>query len=385
MAGPISIGLSHAVIAIGALIMLSSASQQIRARALGAALLTLIFTSPAAAQSLNPQIHLMRLTSLGAADSTFGSSGNVYTDAPVQNWGDVADSAMDSSGRIVVVATDHSTSPTGWYIRRYTATGTTDTMFGTSGVVETTFSGAAAPAAVGIDSAGRIVVGGYVVVSGAKRFAVARYTSAGVADSGFSGDGEYVFDFSGSTSEWVEDLAIDDDDSIILAGTATRSGYAQFAVARVLADGTLDNVTPFGDFNNGKMYADFGAGAGAHAVVIDHDSRIYLAGYMGDEAAVARFTSTGELDGDFGGGDGMRTYSVWDGILEANALAIDPATNRLVVGSTVSYPNSANPYDQYYLMRFIDDGNYDISFGTYGKTRTDFGGSTQLLSMSINA
>ena len=69
--------------------------------------------------------------------------------------------------------------------------GTLDTSFGTGGVTTTGFADTTTDYAQGIaiQCDGKIVAAGYTELGGDADFAVARYTSTGVLDTAFHGDG----------------------------------------------------------------------------------------------------------------------------------------------------------------------------------------------------
>src|SRR5262249_9646351 len=142
------------------------------------------------------------------------------------------------------------------------------------------------------------------------RFALARYNSDGSLDTNFGpeGTGMVVTDFTSSTDEWANAMAIDAKGKILLAGQANVGGNGfQFALARYKSDGRLD--TTFGPSGNGKVVTNFTSSTqeAAKAIALVPSGKIILAGYAkvgGNDYqfAVARYNADGTLDTTFDGG-----------------------------------------------------------------------------------
>jgi uncharacterized delta-60 repeat protein len=288
----------------------------------------------------------------GALDSTFGGDGIVTTDL---GGNDAARGlAIQPNGDILVAGTSSQTV-TGWdfALVRYMPDGTPDDTFGDHGVVLTDFDshgdGAAALA---------LVPGGDIVLAGESNgdFALARYHASGAPDSGFDGDGRVTTDFA---TRGDAAFAIALDGSRIVAGgySISSDDYSprDVALARYEANGSLDNsfggdgrvTTDVGTFDNtatgiavepgdrivvtsaGDIYNDYhqyllrympdgspdtGFGDGGsrtlgfipQGVALDSQGAILVAGGTavlccgGGDFAVARYTSAGEIDGEFG-------------------------------------------------------------------------------------
>jgi uncharacterized delta-60 repeat protein len=125
------------------------------------------------------RVALVRLTSAGSLDTTFGADGVVEDDLPNSSLEHVSGLAIQQNQKIVVslFATQPNSSAHGFALARYNAVGTPDTTFGNSGVVYT------APVAqegdswnMTLDSQARIVVVGREgPVNGPYDYAVYRY------------------------------------------------------------------------------------------------------------------------------------------------------------------------------------------------------------------
>jgi uncharacterized delta-60 repeat protein len=238
---------------------------------------------------------LARYNSDGTRDTTFGGGDGKVVTHFASSWNEWAYAlAIDASGRIVVAGSadfsDYGYDPV-WNpilqyrrfaLARYNSDGHLDTSFGDrTGMVVTEFSSSADEyiRALALDASGRIVVaGGAWIPGGSYQFALARYLSDGALDPSFSGDGKRVTDFTSSSTETANAIAITSSGKILAAGVANVGGNGlQFAMARYNSDGSLD-----GNFNgSGKVVTNFcpTSDEGALALAIDANGKIVLAGF----------------------------------------------------------------------------------------------------------
>jgi uncharacterized delta-60 repeat protein len=241
---------------------------------------------------------LARYNGDGSLDLTFGVGGKVVTDFGALEG--AADIAIQADGKLVVVGTGTSTNSFQYFVlARYNANGVLDSSFGGGdGAVATGFSNLIDYASgVAIQADGKIVASGSACQCGNEiiyNFALARYNADGSLDASFDGDGKVVTDFG--LDENAPDVEIQENGKIIAAGTfCCHSGDSEFALARYEADGSLD---PNFDFD-GKVLTDFGGSAEGHAVGIDANGKIVVAGRNGSSSsgpfdfALARYTSNG--------------------------------------------------------------------------------------------
>ena len=221
---------------------------------------------------------LARYTSTGALDTTFGTSGKVTTD-----FGGLEDIlyALEiySNNKILVVGRANLSGNSNFGLVRYTSAGVLDSTFGTGGKVTTDFVANSYEAAFGVafDSAGKILVSGHSLDADNSNFALARYTSAGVLDTTFSSDGKVTTDFFGFNNIGYE-VATDASGRIVVAGivaTASGSETTNFGLVRYTSTGALD--ASFG--TGGKVTTDFSGNFDViRAMVIDDVKKTILVG-----------------------------------------------------------------------------------------------------------
>ena len=172
----------------------------------------------------------------------------------------------------------------------------------------------------------------------------------GDLDTSFSTDGKVITGLP--INAFASAVAIQADGKIVIAGGVnTQAGVAgDFAVARYLANGTLD--ASFGGV--GIVTTDFGTPSdSARSIAIQADGRIVVAGGAGTSVAIARYNTDGTLDPTFSG-DGRLTMSL-GGSGVASALAIQAGDGKIVVVGTVS--------GNFAVARFNPNGTLDTTFG----------------------
>jgi uncharacterized delta-60 repeat protein len=186
---------------------------------------------------------IARYTSDGQLDTSFGTGGlaDPQLDAPDTRATAIT---MQADGKIVVggsVTPEGAEAPQ-MALLRFTATGSLDGSFGTGGQVISE-AGPTTVGDVGIQADGRIVVVG---TNEAPDVALARYMPDGTLDTSFGGSGVVSTDLRAapSATEFASDLVIQPDGKLLVAGTVgtytARYNYSQVALLRYQATGELD-------------------------------------------------------------------------------------------------------------------------------------------------
>ena len=315
---------------------------------------------PAQAQSVTP----------GSLDATFGTGGKVTTDIGSGATQAFA-MALQSDGKIVAAGWAIGAGAD-FALARYNADGTLDDTFGEvvsgntrSGKVITSFSSGNDQAyAVAVQSDGKIVVAGYATISATGRdFALARYNADGTLDTSFSGDGKVTTAIaSGSGSDEASAVAVQSDGKIVAAGSSGND----FGLARYNADGTLDDTfgtIVSGSTRSGKQTTDFASGLDvAYAVAVQSDGKIVAAGRASALFGLARYNANGTLDTGFDS-DGKVTTAISSGDDAAHAMAVQSDGKMVVAGDADGH---------FGLARYNTDGTLDDTFGEVvsGSTRS---------------
>ena len=248
--------------------------------------------------------------------------------------------------------------------------------------------------AIGIQSDGKIIVAGNTSnLGGSTYLAVARFTPTGQLDTTFGQTGlkagtQYI-PFSiigGGNLDEAGSITIQKDDKIIFAGTTYTAGNtsSSFAIARFTAQGLLDTSFGQAGVKSGTQYIapiypggnNFDSGI---TLTLQPDDKIIMAGTTQDIVpntyfALARFTTTGQLDTTFGGGTtgargGTQYLSPTIAGGESDSLSsIALQNDGKIVLSGFSYEHT-NTTTFFSLARFTSNGQLDTTFGGFTGSR----------------
>ncbi|MZR62298.1 hypothetical protein [Alcanivorax sp. DP30] len=262
---------------------------------------------------------LVRYTSNGELDTSFGDGGLVVTDIGSNN--DYAHEVIeDNNGNLVVVGyTNNKRFDSNNYdfvIARYTPAGELDTTFGEAGITVMGLTGNDYAHSVIEDSNGNLVIGGRSRSTYDSYLSLARFTSNGIADTSFGGSGAVTTRVQSNTAH-VYALIEDHEGNLVVTGKIDED----FLLARYTGAGTPD--TSFG--TQGIISIDAGLGDTAWSVIEDLRGNLVVAGYRESaaqyEPVLLRYTHAGAPDGDFGV-DGIVTLDA-----PKDAMAYDVVQN----------------------------------------------------------
>lgn len=304
-------------------------------------------------------VALIGYLSSGVLDPTFGTGGVVRTSIGVGDCAANAVAIQPADDKIVIAGQCMNASDADFFVARYTTAGALDPTFGTGGVAITTIGVSTADIAhgVAIQSDGKIIAGGMSNNGTSLDFALVRYTSAGALDTGFGSGGKVVTPIGGGEDQ-ANGVGIGGDGSIVLGGYASDGTDFDFAVAKYTSAGSLALFGSTGktttDFNAGKNYNDK-----ALSVSVQANGYIVLAGYSSngtnDDIALARYTTLGALDTNFGSSGLVRT-PIAEGE-QAKAICIQSNGAIVVAGSS-----AVGLYLDVALIRYTSGGVLDPDF-----------------------
>jgi uncharacterized delta-60 repeat protein len=237
---------------------------------------------------VNGQYYLavVRYNFFGQMDTSFGTRGAVVTHFPGSTFDQAYSVAIQGDGKIVVAGVTGAVNPD-FALVRFTTSGAPDQSFGNHGFVTTDFAhGTDIAYGVAIQpSDGKIVAAGKAAVIGGDAFSLARYNTDGTPDNSFGQGGRVLTDMGGQTNI-AKGVVIQGDGKIVAAGSSGQGGFTRFALARYNPNGTLDN----GFGSGGRTYASPEGGDGAEGVALQADGKIVAAGHAGtSDFGLARF------------------------------------------------------------------------------------------------
>ncbi len=196
-------------------------------------------------------------------------------------------------------------------------------------------------------------------------------------DVGFGVAGK-VFTSPGNFEDLAYAIAIQTDAKIVVGGSVANSSNLDFGLARYNSDGSLDTSFNF----NGIVVTPVGSNDDAiRALAIQADGKIIAAGYssngIDNDLALVRYHSDGSIDLDFGQ-DGIVTTSAWNGNDEITAISLGDDGSILTVGNAQGTSGHAAV-----LYKYQSDGSQDVSFGDQGMVFIGVGDDTIAHSLSM--
>jgi uncharacterized delta-60 repeat protein len=218
-------------------------------------------------------------------------------------------------------------------IARLNADGTLDLAFNSgTGANSNVFTTA-------IQSNGKITIGGgFTSYNGSQRMNIARLNANGTLDN--------TFDPGAGTNNDIWASAIQIDGKIIIGGWFTSyNGTPINSIARLNTDGTLDNTFNIGTDPSGQIYS----------IALQGDGRIIIGGaynsFNGSSRnCIARINTDGTLDNTFNPGTGA------NGVVYTSAIQSD---GKIIIGGQFT---SYNGSPRNNIARLNADGTLDATF-----------------------
>ena len=220
---------------------------------------------------INTRSQVTRLLGNGSTDTSFGTNGIAF---PPGGSG-----AMEvlGNGDILVF---------GGLISRLTSSGVIDEAFGVNGQLIAPTSGQAVAASGDILAAGALVSDPTVPSSG---FAAFAYQSVGIGDPAFGRNGGVSTTVANFPTISTAGMAIESTGAIVELGTVSNKNAGAFGLVRYTAQGQLDAT--FG--SGGTATTTFGSGTtpNASAIAIQSDDKIIAAGTVFAAGLHGEFTT----------------------------------------------------------------------------------------------
>jgi uncharacterized delta-60 repeat protein len=360
-------------------------------------------TSPSNISIAPKNFVVLRYTSAGALDPTFGNNGKVTTDlqAPDQASALPGGVLVQSDGRIVIAGGLTSPTTSSLVLIRYQGDGTLDPAFGSGGRVNSMHG--SSPVGMVLQTDGKILV--------ENAAELVRFNSDGNLDATFGTNGVVTLsvgighpgpDLNGVTLQasgkilvlgtsrfpdlrgapFVERLNVDgspdatfgDHGIVNVLGSGQSDAFALGPDGKILvaASSILSMSSTLGRFNtDGSVDSTFGSNgqvdfSGQHvttrALTVQADGQVLVLGSVQSNFAALRFTAAGNVDASYGTAGVVTTNFVGTVDTGASAVAVQPDGKLIAAGST---------WIGFALARYNADGSPDTTFGTSGRVTTD--------------
>ena len=300
----------------------------------------------------------------GPEDPSFSGDGMVTK--TIARADTAYDLALQSTGKSVLGGACGDMFDYAFCLARFGSDGLPDGSFGTGGAVTTSLGSWSVGRALALKQDDSIVLAGTAEYGGRLVFALARYDEHGTLDHTF-GSGGVATRTIGSDDADCYGLDIQPDGKLLAVGTSDEGTDLVLTVARFQHNGAPD--LPFG--TNGVVTTAIGSQSIARGVVVQLDGKILAVG-SGQHAhsstfAMTRYLADGTPDASFGV-NGVITTDVSTGSSSAYAVALWQ-DKILVAGEGLD-----GGHQDFALARYhLSDGSLDTGFGTGGIVTTDFG------------
>jgi uncharacterized delta-60 repeat protein len=282
----------------------------------------------------------------GVLDQDFGCNGASITE--IDGVSIAYDVAVQRDGRILVVGgtgmntaggTDNTVA-----LVRYNPDGTLDIPFGDGGLAETKLDQYLEGHSVALQPDGRIVIAGSASYDRPGRVTVARYERGGTLDRTFASVGW----MSIATLRRAAEVLAQPNGGILVTGPSLDG----WNIVRLNSNGTID--TRFSRrVGDGSFKAATDA---AHAMALQRDGRLVVAGTARGRLALERFMPNGRLDTSFGMAGRVTTRV---GAAAAKAFAVDVQPDGKIVAGGQAGRGIV-------IARYERSGALDASFGVGG-------------------
>jgi uncharacterized delta-60 repeat protein len=305
---------------------------------------------------------LARFNPDGSVDTGFGSGGQTGSSF---RFVTPTGLAVQGDGGIVVTLSS-SDNPRSGVLLRYLPNGVLDSNFGLGGVV--TF-------AHFVDTSGGLTLDGTGVavagtVSGPRSsdFGLARVNADGSLDQGFGTGGEVTTDFVGPVNSTAGAAVRQPDGKVVLVGTARSGAASSVGVARFNPDGTPDaTFSSDGQVLLNAPSQPFGGPFDTgRAVAVQPDGKIVVMDVYGQFSSFSttlfQLNADGSLDNSFGPGGSVTLPDFMFNPVPGDLL-VQP-DGRILVGRTSLDAGQA-------ITRLNADGSVDRTFaaGVVGEAR----------------
>lgn len=302
-------------------------------------------------------VAVARLLPNGQLDTSFDADGRLTR--LIYRQSNVANSiAVQPDGRILVMGTawDYSAVASNHdvFVMRLNTVGSLDTTFDADGFSFINAGRFDDGRDLTLQSDGRIVVSGFSNLSFRNNLLVARLNANGTLDNSFDSDGIQTEGLSGVLSDPIGGEAhVVQVDGAILVSAGGR--MLKFNSAGVYQSAEFTNIFGFSNIADMKSTSD---------------NKVILSGRALNQFAVARMGSDKQLDASFSG-DGMQLQAFGPSDDMAGRAAVQTDGKLLVTSSAGG---------TFSMARFNLDGFRDLSFSQDGMLTVDFGNQVLLAS-----
>jgi uncharacterized delta-60 repeat protein len=189
----------------------------------------------------NSDVALARYNANGTLDTTFDTDGMVFSTTAATSSRNFIDLDLQTDGKIVVLSEFNSGSQD-FRVLRYSSNGSLDTTFGNNGSITTDIGNVEFPKSIVVQSDGKILVGGTTYSSTFENPFIARYNSSGLLDNTFNSNGRRIYSLTGATYNKMSNLAVQADGKILFYCKSFISSSPKILLVRLNSNSSFDTT-----------------------------------------------------------------------------------------------------------------------------------------------
>lgn len=209
---------------------------------------------------------------------------------------------------------------------------------------------------------GKILIGGgFTAVNGVSRTRIARLNADGSLDNSFN-------PILGAPGVFVNKIVVQPDENILIGGGfASVNGSSIANVVRLKPDGTVDTTFRIGNGANGTV----------SSFLITPTGKIYVGGnFLGFNGvarnSIVKLNSDGTFDNSF------KAVGIWSDV----SSIVQLPNGKILIGGSVSTLLDAAPRER--VVRLLENGSVDYSFDVGRITRNNSAGAVSQLALQTD-
>jgi uncharacterized delta-60 repeat protein len=307
----------------------------------------------------------------GNPDDSFGQGGKIITQLFPGSTESGQDIGLQPDGKIIALAffgNEHER-----ILLRYTTSGSIDSTFGTNGMVvaDNNLLNPTNHSMV-IDDSGRIILLGYLYdqATGKDKSKVMRFLPDGSIDPTFGSNGTFSGFFVRGNNV-VNVITRQPDGKLVFAGS--RDYYDTLFIVRILPEGAMD--VDFGINGLVTIPVEPDDNYYIHSIAVDQDNNVILAGKFSnlyqDDIFCYRFDEYGMPDFDFGNSGRIDLDFLQN---DETSVDIVPYSDHTILVSCTEKSGIGD----FAVACLNNDGSFNTSFGEQGKVIIDLNNNEEV-------
>jgi uncharacterized delta-60 repeat protein len=310
----------------------------------------------------------------GQLDPTYGTGGKFSYPADTVSLGEFV---LRSDGKMIAAGMKGHNSPLGYQSDFFTmcflADGGIDSSYGINGTSPfLVVPGSKQLFNIAVQQDNKILLVGGTTYLSKESFLIARYNADGSVDSAFGDDGYKIIPITVGSSDFAYCVNVLNNGKILITGRAGLSP-ARPAVVKLNADGSYDSSFGAGGIS---VVASLGYGAYAYDTKIQDDGKIVMSLLITQGSPIPFQALRLNVDGSLDTGFGTAGVASVNFAQHAYTYKLEiQEDGKILLGGSMLNPGSLSQH-QITMARLNGNGTLDNTFGTGGRVNTSIGVET---------